>query len=141
MITLEEVKAMGINAPIEHQRVIAKLIARLGTMYYDLKTIALEPLPKTMLDETKTSPVPDVMLCDHERETVPVIIEVTRTRTVHADMKKITTLIMTGDFGIDEGFVYDYKKNEWHKYKKGIGVVAENPSFFETLHLDLATLV
>jgi hypothetical protein len=59
----------------------------------------------------------------------------------NADMKKIRTLIMSGDFGIDEGFVYDYKKNEWHKYKKGIGVVAEYPSFSETLGMDLGTLL
>jgi hypothetical protein len=86
MITLGEVKAIGINAPVEHQRVIAKLIARRETIYYDLKTISLEPLPETMLDETKTSTIPDVMLCDHENETVPVIIEVTRTRTSNADI-------------------------------------------------------
>lgn len=141
MITLEEVKAMGINAPMEHQRVIAKLLTRLGRMYYDLKTISLEPLPETMLDETKTSPVPDVMLCDHVHDTVPVIIEVTRTRTVQADMKKIISLITAEEYGIVEGFVYDYKKNEWHKYKKDTGEVTTHPSFCDTLNLDLATLV
>jgi hypothetical protein len=141
MITPEEVKSMRINAPIEHQRVIAKLMTRLGTMYYDLKTISLEPLPETMLDETKNSPVPDLMLCDHTNDTVPVIIEITRTRTVNADMKKLRDLITEGDYGIVEGFVYDYKKNEWHKYKKGIGEVSERPSYCDTLHLDLATLL
>ena len=141
MITPEEVKSIGINAPVEHQRVIAKLMTRLGTMYYDLKTISLEPLPETMLDETKISPVPDLMLCDHTNDTVPVIIEITSTRTVHADMKKLRALITEGDYGIIEGFVYDYKKNEWHKYKKGIGEVLQNPSFCDTLHLDLATLL
>jgi hypothetical protein len=141
MITPEEVKSMGIDAPVEHQRVIAKLMTRLGTLYYDLKTISLEPLPETMLDETKNSPVPDLMLCDHTNDTVPVIIEITRTRTVNADMKKLRDLITEGDYGIVEGFVYDYKKNEWHKYKKGIGAVSERPSFCDTLNLDLATLL
>jgi len=91
MITPEEVKSMGIDAPVEHQKVIAKLMTRLGTMYYDLKTISLEPLPETMLDETKNSPVPDLMLCDHTNDTVPVIIEITRTRTVNADIKNFAT--------------------------------------------------
>jgi hypothetical protein len=54
MITLEEAVIMGINAPLSHQRIISKLIAALGHLYYTQKLIALEPLPKTMLDQDKT---------------------------------------------------------------------------------------
>ncbi|KER09029.1 MAG: hypothetical protein HY22_14170 [[Candidatus Thermochlorobacteriaceae] bacterium GBChlB] len=141
MLMLEEVAMMGINAPVEHQRIIAKLIMELGILYFKNKVIALEPLPETMLDETQTSPVPDVMLIDNERETTPVIIEITKTRSVKKDLKKVRQLIDGDDYGIEEGFVYDYKKNEWHKYKKGVGDVRDKPSFCDAIQLDLATLL
>jgi Uma2 family endonuclease len=141
MITLEDATLMGINAPIEHQRIISRLITGLGHQYYTQKTIALEPLPETMIDPDKTSPVPDIMLCDNENETVPVIIEITRTRTVKADLKKIRLLIDSDDYGISEGFVYDYAKNIWFKYKHGIGDISLNPSFCEAIKLDLASML
>jgi Uma2 family endonuclease len=141
MITLEEVKLMGINAPIEHQRIIAKLMIELGILYFKTKTIALEPLPETMIDSDATSPVPDIMLIDNERETTPVIIEITRTKNVKNDLKKIRSLIDDNEYGVVEGFVYDYRLDKWHKYKKGVGEILDNPSFCDGVNLDLAMLL
>ncbi len=132
---------MGINAPIPHQRIISKLIASLGHLYYAQKSIALEPLPETMIDQDKTSPVPDILLYDNERDTKPVIIEVTRTGTVDADMRKVRDLIDSQNYGIEEGFVYDYLSNVWRKYKKSFGEVTQDPSYCDALGLDLATLL
>jgi Uma2 family endonuclease len=141
MITLEEATIMGINAPWSHQRIISRLLGILSYRYYVEKSIALEPLPETMLDEDQTSPVPDVLFYDHESETVPVIIEITRTRTVPNDLEKVRKLIEETEYGITEGFVYDYKKNLWHKYKKGYGIITRRSSYCNTLKLDLATLL
>lgn len=141
MITLEEASIMGINAPWTHQRIIAKLLTRLGTMYYDTGAITLEPLPEAMLDEDKTSPVPDILLHDAALDQIRVIIEITRTKSTKADFKKIKQLIDDDDYGIEEGFVYDYKLNQWHKYKRGEGVITDHPSFCEAINLDLATLL
>jgi hypothetical protein len=60
---------------------------------------------------------------------------------VKNDIKKVRHLIEESDYGIIEGFVYDYKRNEWHKYKRGEGLLTENPSFCEAINLDLATLL
>jgi Uma2 family endonuclease len=141
MITLQEVTLMGINAPRSHQRIISKLLTEFGIMFYKEKSMALEPFPETMLDEDKTSPVPDIMLYDNERETTPVIIEVTRTGSVKADLKKVRQLIDSDDYGIEEGFVFDYRKNVWFKYKQGKGDITIKPSFCDTLQLDLAKLL
>jgi hypothetical protein len=42
---------------------------------------------------------------------------------------------------VQEGFVYDYIKKEWWKYRKGEGRILENSSFSEVLNLDLAGLL
>jgi Uma2 family endonuclease len=141
MITLEEANVMGIHAPRTHQRVIMRLAAELFFLFDKQKTIHLEPLPETMIDEDGSSPVPDIMLLDNEREEVPVIIEITRTGSVKNDIKKVIALIEDNNYGIIEGFVYDYKRQEWHKIKRGLGIVAENTSFCEAINLDLATLI
>jgi Uma2 family endonuclease len=141
MITLEEATIMGINAPRTHQRVIMRLAAELFYLYDKQKVTHLEPLPEAMIDEDASSPVPDIMLVDNERAETPVIIEITRTGSVKNDIKKVRHLIEESDYGIIEGFVYDYKRNEWHKYKRGEGILPENPSFCEAINLDLATLL
>jgi hypothetical protein len=141
MITLEEALIMGVNAPRPHQRVISKLNTELGMRYYKEASIALEPFPEMMLDEDKTSPTPDLSLYDNVLENTPVIIEVTKTGMVQSDLKKVRALIETDDYGITEGFVYDYKLGAWHKYKRGAGDVTDRPSFCETINLDLATLL
>ncbi|MCU0427140.1 MAG: hypothetical protein MUF71_16100 [Candidatus Kapabacteria bacterium] len=100
---------MGVNASRPHQRAISKLNTELGMRYYKLYAIALEPFPKMMLDEDKTSPTPDISLYDNVLENTPVIIEVTKTGMVQTDMKKGREIIDSHDYGFVEGFVYDYK--------------------------------
>jgi hypothetical protein len=141
MITLEEAKIMGINAPRSHQRLIMQISGELYYLYKKQKTIALEPLPETMVDEDKTSPTPDIILSDNALYTTPVIIEITRTRSVKADFKKVKALIHADDYGIVEGFVYDYNLNTWYKYHRDKGDITDNPSFCEAINLDLATLL
>jgi Uma2 family endonuclease len=141
MITLEEAILMGTNAPWSHQRAITALTAELYFLYKKTGVISLEPLSRAMLNEDQTSPVPDILLYDVARAEIPVIIEVTHTLGVKSDVKKIKTLIEADDFGIVEGFVYDYKKGEWHKFQKGVGVVDQSPSFSNGLWLDLADLL
>jgi hypothetical protein len=140
MITLEEVTQMGINAPRPHQRVIGKLMATLAPLYYKEAAITLEPFVEMMLNDSQTSPVPDISLYDNVLEQTPVIIEITHTGMVKADLRKIQRLIESDDYGIVEGFVYDYRRNEWHKYHRDNDVI-ENASFCEAINLDLATLL
>lgn len=141
MITREEALLMGTNAPKIHQRVIRKLLFELTRLYEIERSLVLEPLPETMLDESQTSATPDIILYDNTLEQTPVIIEVTHTNGVIGDMKKVRRLIDDAYYGIVEGFVYDYKRNEWHKYHKGIGDVLDKPSFCVGIGLDLATLL
>jgi hypothetical protein len=141
MITLEEATIMGINAPRPHQRVIGKLMATLAPFYYKQSAIRLEPFVEMMLDEDKTSPTPDISLYDNVLENTPVIIEVTKTGMVQTDMKKVRALIDSRDYGIVEGFFYDYKRNQWHKYHRDKGDITDVPSFCEAINLDLATLL
>jgi hypothetical protein len=141
MITLEEALLMGTNAPKPHQRTIGRLMIELGILYYKQGTILLEPMPETMLNEDQTSPTPDIILFDNVLSKTPVIIEVTHTTGVTGDLKKVQRLIEEDDYGIVEGFVYDYKLNQWHKYKRGEGVITDYPSFCEAINLDLATLL
>jgi hypothetical protein len=70
-----------------------------------------------------------------------VIIEVTHTKGVRGDLIKVQRLIEEGFYGIQEGFVYDYKRQLWHKYKLGEGIVHHHPSFCEAINLDLAALL
>lgn len=137
MIFPEQLIDMGINAPKEHQRVISKLTTGLGGLYYQQKQIALEPLPETMLDEGQTSPVPDVLLYDNKKHTTPIIIEVCHSSGVRNDIKKIIRLVDEYDYGIEEGFLYDYVTHEWQRYRKGKGTVESNVSFSDILQLDL----
>jgi hypothetical protein len=44
---------MGTYVPRPHQRVISKLNAGLGYLYYRQKTLRFEPLPETMVNEDK----------------------------------------------------------------------------------------
>ena len=136
MLFPEQLVDMGINAPKEHQRVISKLTTGLGALYYQQQKISLEPLPETMLDEGQTSPVPDVLLYDNERHITPIIIEVCHTSGVRNDSKKIMRLINEFDYGIEEGFLYDYVAHRWLRYRKGEADLEADQSFSPTLQLD-----
>ena len=136
MLFPEQLVDIGINAPKEHQRVISKLTTGLGALYYQQQKISLEPLPETMLDEGQTSPVPDVLLYDNKRHTTPIIIEVCHTSGVRNDCKKIMRLINEFDYGIEEGFLYDYVAHQWLRYRKGEADLEADQSFSPTLQLD-----
>ena len=132
---------MAVNAPKEHQRIISKLNTGLGVLYYHQGKINLEPLPETMIDEGQTSPVPDVLLYDNENQQTRIIIAVAHANGAGNDFKKIIRLMDENDYGVEEGFVYNYSKNTWMKYKKGQGQDTSRPSWSDLLHLDLATLL
>ncbi len=132
---------MGTNAPKPHQRIISRLLGHLSYRYYIEGSLQLEPLPETMLDESQTSATPDIILYDNVLEQTPAIIEITHTNGVLNDLKKVRRLIDETEYGIQEGFVYDYKRNEWHKYRRGVGDILDKPSFCEAINMDLATLL
>ncbi len=131
----------GVWAPIDHQRVISLLTTGLGVLYYHRKIISLEPLPETMLDEGKVSPVPDVLLRDNETDETPIIIEVCKTTGQKGDLQKVIQLIDEDLYGIHEGFVYNYKTQRWLRYRKGDGGQATESSVSEVLNLDLSALL
>jgi Uma2 family endonuclease len=140
MITREEALLMGANSPKDHQRVISRLIIGLGNLY-SVGSLKLEPFPETPLNEGEPSPVPDVSLFDNVLYETPVIIEINHAGGIKSDLKKVQALIDEDNYGIVEGFIFDYKREEWHKYKRGEGIITEKPSFCETINLDLATLL
>lgn len=137
----EQLIEIGINAPKEHQRIISKLTTGLGLLYYHQQKINLEPLPETMIDEGQTSPVPDILLYDNEHFSSPIIIEVCHTNGLKNDLKKIQILIDQYDYGVVEGFAYDYRDDKWYKYLKNHGFDQDRPSYSNYLDLDLATLL
>ena len=128
----------GVNAPMRHQQVISRLHVGLGILYYKDRTLRYEPLAETMLAEGYGNPVPDVLLFDHEAEQTRLIVEVCQTNGQNNDLKKIISLIDDNDYGILEGFVYNYKINYWLRYRKGDGGMATPTSYSELLSLDLA---
>ena len=131
----------GTNSPLEHQRTISKLTVELGILYYHKRSIRLEPLPETPLGEGPGHQVPDVLLFDNEVELTRIIIEVSQPRTANRDLQKIIHLIEDDDYGILEGFVYNYKTREWFRYRKGDGGAATNSSFSDVLGIDLGPFV
>ena len=129
---------MGVNAPREHQRIITRLSANLYWLFTKGE-ILFEPLVEAMINESESSPTPDVMLLDNVLDELKVIIEITSTTGVKKDFNKIATLML--DYDIEEGFTYDYKKFCWRKYKNGVGEIIENPSFCDTIGYDLNDFV
>ncbi|AKD57961.1 hypothetical protein [Spirosoma radiotolerans] len=131
----------GANSPFGHQRIISKLTVELGVLYYHKKTIKFIPLPETPLDEGPGFPVPDVILFDEEMEQTRVIIEVCTNRGINNDLKKVIRLIEDDDYGILEGFVYNYKSREWFRYRKGDGGAATASSVSDLMGVDLGPMV
>ncbi|MBN8823344.1 MULTISPECIES: hypothetical protein [unclassified Spirosoma] len=131
----------GIWAPADHQRIIAKLTTGLGVLYYHQKRISFEPLPETMLDDTKASPVPDLSLVDTTTDETPIIIEVCKTNGQKGDIAKVIQLIDDDLYGIREGFIYNYKTQQWYRYRFGDGGFIAESSFSEILQLDLNTFL
>lgn len=127
----------GVWAPVEHQRVIAKLTTGLGRLFYQEKAIGLEPLPETMLDEGKVSQVPDLSLRDEVNAQIPIIVEVCHSYGLKGDLQKVIQLIDEDLYGIREGFIYDYRACNWLRYRFGDAGIAEPFSFSDILQLDL----
>ena len=128
---------MATYAPRIHQRVIAKLTAGLGYLYYQEKRINLEPLPETMVNEDQASATPDLILVDPETEFIHVIIEVCKTTGLKSDIQKVIKLLDNDLYDIKEGFIHDYKTGKWYRYKANTGGLVEESSWSEVLALDL----
>ncbi len=133
---------MSVNAPVIHQRIIALLTIGLGNLYHGSKRISLEPLPEMMLDFSYSSrydgpPTPDVILIDNTTQQTKVIIEVCQTTGLKGDLRKVIRLVDEDIYGIREGFVYNYKTQQWFRYRFGDGGLTTESSFSELLNLDL----
>ena len=122
---------MGINAPRIHQEIIAKLVYGVTSLYKSEKTY-LFPYPETMIDESETSPVPDVMLVDRRNDLAQVIIEITHTQGLKKDIQKVRGLME--NYNVPEGFIYDYKLKLW----ENAALITTTPvSFCKALNYDL----
>ncbi len=130
----DDMSVYGLKA---HQRIISKLNSGLGPLFYHKHTLHLEPLPETMLNEGEASPVPDLILYDNQNRVTPIIIEVCHTDGLRRDLRKVIRLIDDDDYGIIEGFIYDYIANQWFRYRMGDGGLPTESSFSELLQLDL----
>lgn len=129
---------LGMNAPRAHQRIIRKLSGELHKLFENGQII-LESFPETMIDESKTNPVPDLILVNNEADSVEAIIEITTTVALNKDFEKVIGLV--NDYQVSEGFVYNYNKKHWKKYKRGIGEILAQPSFCDSIGFDLNNFV
>ncbi len=133
-------EAQGVWAPRVHQRKIGRLTSAL-TRLFEIGTIRLEPLPETILDESKASPMPDILLYDNELNQTRVIIEVCHTDGPRADLQKLVKLIDADLYGIREGFVYDYRTQQWFRYHFGDAGLTEAAAQSKILGFDLGQFV
>ena len=132
---------MGHLATVHHQRAIKQLVFGLEQLYRSGK-IALEPLPETDIDPgNPESKCPDIILQDNVHATVPVIIEVATNRGWKTDFAKMRRLMDDTEYGIQEGFVLNFEKNEWHKYSKETGVEEQVANWSKVLQIDLNKLL
>lgn len=129
---------IGNNSPRLHQAIITKLIYGLTDLYMHGK-IDYFAYPETMIDESQTSPVPDVMLIDPKTDLTHVIIEITHTQGVKKDLHKLQTLM--SDYEVQEGFVYDYKMKKWYKATIDCTEIKEDVSFCDAIGYDLQKMV
>lgn len=132
------IQFMGVNATREHQRLITKLSAKLYWLFMN-GMIKLEPIAEVMLDDTATSPTPDIILTDNVLERDVVLIEIMGKKAFNSDFTKVQKLV--NEYELDEGFAYNYQQNLWRKYKRGIGEMIENPSFCDAIEYDLNDLL
>lgn len=132
---------MGHLATLTHQRAIKRFIIGLDKLYEQGKTY-LEALPETDIDPgNPESKCPDILLRDNSAVAVKMIIEIATHLGARTDFKKLRKLIDETEYGIEEGFVYDFEQKAWMKYSKKAGVVSENPSWSDVLTFDLNTLL
>ena len=126
---------MGVNAPRIHQAIIGRLIYWLTDLYIKNET-ELMAYPEAMIDESQTSPVPDVMLVNHDTDLTEVIIEITHTQGVPRDIEKLKNLMRV--YRVAEGFVYDYKQKRWYKFRLNGSEAGEETSYCDAVERDLA---
>lgn len=132
---------IGHLATVHHQRAIKQLVFALEQLYRAGR-IKLEPLPETDIDPgNPESKCPDLILQDNANSTVPIVIEIATHRGLRTDFAKMRRLIDETEYGVMEGFVFDFQQNEWHKYTKEKGVAEDKPSWSEVLSVDLKTLL
>lgn len=132
---------MGHLATLHHQRAIKRLLLGLDKPLLESKS-NLEALPETDIDPgNPESKCPDIILRDNLLETVPVVIEIATNLGAKTDFRKLSRLIEDTEFGIEEGFVFNFERRTWHKFSRSLGPVLENPSWSEVLKMDLAELV
>lgn len=86
-------------------------------------------------------PTPDVISYDNATEQSPVIIEICHAKGQKNDLKKVIRLMEEDNYGILEGFVFNYKTRQWLRYRKGDGGAATESSISEILQLDLSAFV
>lgn len=130
---------MGVNAPKIHQRIIGQLMMRLGILYYIEKKIPYEPFPKTMIDESQTSPTRDILLFDNDKKFNRIIIEISGNAGARRDFEKVKQLVQ--EYGVQEGFVYHYDSKVWMKYNLVSGEDKAKPSYSTEINYDLNTLL
>lgn len=128
-----------VNAPKIHQRIIGQLMMRLGMLYYLEKTIPYEPLPETMIDESQTSPTPDILLFDNDKKLNQVIIEISGNTGARRDFEKVKSLMI--EYNVPEGFVYNYDSKQWRKYTLDKGEDVSTPSFCDSIGYNLEELL
>lgn len=85
--------------------------------------------------------MPDLILYDHQHEQTRVIVEVCQNNGLKHDTSKVIRLIEDNEYGILEGFIFNYKSQQWLCYRKGDGGQATESSFSEVLNLDLGSFV
>ena len=125
---------MGVNAPRIHQALIAQLVTGLTNLYIQRKT-TLFAYPEAMIDQSQTSPVPDILLADPDTELTAVLIEVTHTQGVKKDVIRLMDLMATYD--VAEGFVYDYKLHLWRRFQLDGPIEGELSSLCQAIQADL----
>ncbi len=132
---------MGHLATVHHQRAIKKLIYGMERLFQNGQ-ITLEPLPETDIDPgNPDSKCPDVIFQDNEKSTVPIIIEISTSRGWKTDFNKMRKLIEETEFGIEEGFVYDFQLGIWHKFSKKNGASSMPDAWSDILGLDLNAFI
>jgi Uma2 family endonuclease len=114
--------------------IITELIYGLARLYKSGQ-MGLFPYPETMIDESQTSPVPDVMLVDEETDLTKVIIEIAHTQGVKKDLQKLQELMAAYD--VPEGFVYDYRQKRWFRYDLATEQTEPDSSFCAAIGADL----
>ncbi len=126
---------MRANAPKEPQRIIRKLLYYLTDMY-PKGEIPYVSLPETMIDESQTSPTPDLLLYDIDSQRFVVIMEISSTQGFKKDFQKIEELCQS--YEVPEGFAYDYLKNQWQRYALSDDQAEITPSYCQTIACDLS---